>query len=107
MDGATPFGLNGGQLMVGGEAGKEAIVPLENDTKGIELIASKLYENMPYSHTTVIQDKMNDILKKLDELSKMKMVTETGALVGQLAPQMDSALGNITEYKGRGLATRW
>lgn len=107
MDGVTPFGLNGGQLMVGGEAGKEAIVPLENDTKGIELIASKLYENMPYSDTTVIQDKMNDILKKLDELSKMKMVTETGALVGQLAPQMDSALGNITEYKGRGLATRW
>lgn len=34
MDGATPFGTNGNNLMVGGEAGREAILPLTDKVLG-------------------------------------------------------------------------
>lgn len=38
----TAFGMNGNNVMVGGEAGAEAIVPLENNTKWLDKIADKL-----------------------------------------------------------------
>ena len=38
----TAFGMNGGNMMVGGEAGAEAIVPLENNTEWLDKIADKL-----------------------------------------------------------------
>ena len=41
VDGETPA--------VVGEAGAEAVIPLEKNTKGIELIAQKLFEKMPIS----------------------------------------------------------
>lgn len=107
MDGITPFGLNGNQLMVGGEAGKEAIIPLEKDTRGIELIASKLEENMHSENSVVIQEKMNTIIKLLEMLTGMKIVLDSGAMVGQLAPAMDVALGDIYAAKGRGGRSRW
>ena len=34
MDGATIFGMNGGNMMIGGEAGKEAILPLNKKVLG-------------------------------------------------------------------------
>lgn len=38
----TVFGMNGNRAMVGGEAGAEAIVPLEKNTKWLDKIANKL-----------------------------------------------------------------
>lgn len=38
----TAFGMNGGNVMVGGEAGAEAIVPLEKNTEWLDKIADKL-----------------------------------------------------------------
>jgi ABC-type multidrug transport system fused ATPase/permease subunit len=38
----SAFGMNGNRLMVGGEAGAEAIVPLEKNTKWLDKIANKL-----------------------------------------------------------------
>ena len=38
----TAFGMNGGNMMVGGENGAEAIVPLENNTEWLDKIADKL-----------------------------------------------------------------
>ena len=38
----TAFGMNGGNMMVGGEAGAEAIVPLEKNTEWLDKIADKL-----------------------------------------------------------------
>lgn len=90
-----------------GEAGKEAVIPLENNTKGIELIASKLSENMPRLNDEVIQDKMNTIIDKLEQLLNLDIKLDSGALVGGLAPAMDTALGTIYEAKGRGGRSTW
>jgi hypothetical protein len=38
----TVFGMNDNRAMVGGEAGAEAIVPLERNTKWLDKIANKL-----------------------------------------------------------------
>lgn len=38
----TAFGMNGNNIMVGGEAGAEAMVPLEKNTKWLDIIADKL-----------------------------------------------------------------
>ena len=38
----TAFGMNGGNMMVGGEAGAEAIVPLEKNTEWLDKIADRL-----------------------------------------------------------------
>ena len=34
MTGATVFGMNGNNLQVGGEAGREAVIPLNKETLG-------------------------------------------------------------------------
>lgn len=102
MDGNTLFGLNGNQLMIGGENGKEAIIPLEKDTAGIELIASKLSENMNQGDSVVLQDKLNTIIRLLEMLTGMKIVLDSGELVGRIAPMMNSALGDIASANGRG-----
>ena len=39
--------LDSPTLAMVGEAGKEAVVPLENNTQGLDLLASKLLERMP------------------------------------------------------------
>lgn len=39
--------LNKATLAIAGEAGPEAVIPLSRNTKGIELIANRLLENMP------------------------------------------------------------
>ena len=41
--------LNEPTLAMVGEAGKEAVVPLENNTQGLDLLANKLLERMPSS----------------------------------------------------------
>lgn len=38
----TAFGMNGGNMMVGGESGAEAIVPLEKNTEWLDKIADRL-----------------------------------------------------------------
>lgn len=102
MDGNTLFGVNGNQLMIGGENGKEAIIPLEKDTAGIELIASKLSENMNQGDSLAVQDKLNTIIDKMDEILRMGVVLDSGELVGRIAPMMNSALGDIASANGRG-----
>ena len=42
MTKATPFGFNNGNLAVGGEAGREAILPLDRNTQWQDQIAIKM-----------------------------------------------------------------
>lgn len=45
MNGPTVFGMNGNNLMVGGEAGPEAVLPLNKPTMG--MLASHIMEQLP------------------------------------------------------------
>ena len=89
------------QVSVVGEDGAEAIVPLEHNTGWIDKVAAKVVNSMGGT----VSD--NRLLNKIDELittiKSNKIYLDSGTLVGELAPAMDSTLGNISRLKRRGV----
>lgn len=99
MNDPTAFGVNpnNGKVMVGGEAGAEAIAPI--DTL-LDYVRTAVNE----SNAGLAEALQNIILLLSDympQLANMQLVLDSGALVGSLAPSMDEELGNIQRRKGR------
>lgn len=79
----TAFGMNGSSLMVGGEAGPEAILPLSGFYKQLEtMIDSKLNMGSMEKYLAIIADN-----------SSKGIYLEDGTLVGHLLPAIDAGLG--------------
>jgi phage-related protein len=89
----TPYGLKGV-----GEAGPEAVTP-------ISVLQNYVADAVENSNNNVVH-KLNtlvDILTRyLPELSERQMVLDTGEMVGALTYKIDSALGDLSEKRGRG-----
>lgn len=83
---------------VGGEAGAEAIAPIETLLGYVRTAVAEQTGNMG-EQLAMIRELLEDILP---QLTTMQMVTDTGALVGEIAPMVDSKLGDIAKRKGRG-----
>lgn len=82
LRGITPFGVDGrGTVHYGGEAGAEAVV-------GVSSLRG------------MIQQSVNNALGGL----RLQVVLDSGVLVGEIAPQMDTALNDIADWKGGGRA---
>lgn len=77
-----------------GEDGAEAVVPLEKNTEWIDKLAAKVNGGNPAV--------MNRIIELLEELTSMKIYLNNEVLVGELAPAMDTKLGDINRLRGRG-----
>jgi len=78
--------LDSPTLAMVGEAGKEAVVPLENNTGGLDLLASKLLERMPHSDNSGFGD--GDLILQVD-----------GSVIGKVALKQLRKMqrqGNIT-----------
>lgn len=98
LDRPTAFGINGNNLMVGGEAGPEAIAPIS--------------ELMKYTAAAVdgsnagLESKLDVLIglltNYLPALTQRQLVLDTGELVGAMAGPMDKALGDLAFKKGRG-----
>ena len=99
MTDPTAFGVNpySGNVMVGGEAGAEAIAP-------IETLKSYIREAVDGSNMQ-LYNLLNAILmllrEYLPELANMQLVTDTGALVGELGAPMYDEFGRIAHNRGR------
>lgn len=92
MAGPTIFGMNGSSLMAGGEAGKEAILPLtEFYTKLESILTSKL-------NTTG----MERYLAVIAANSGKGIYLDDGTLVGRLLPAIDSGLADYSIRARRG-----
>ncbi|HEL0590438.1 TPA: phage tail tape measure protein [Streptococcus equi subsp. zooepidemicus] len=79
----TIFGMNGSSLMAGGEAGKEAILPLSGFYKQLEaMIDSKMNTAGMEKYLAIIADN-----------SSKGIYLEDGTLVGHLLPAIDDGLG--------------
>lgn len=95
LDSPTIFGYSNGRFLGGGEAGSEAVVGTNSllgmirdavaDSSENGTLISMLAEYLPY----------------LPQMANMQMVTDTGALVGQLAPRIDEQLGVIAMRQRR------
>ena len=99
MNDPTMFGFNPftGKAMVGGEAGAEAIAP-------IETLKAYIREAVAESNMQVA-DSMNAILSLMQqympEMANKQLILNTGAIVGELASPMNEELGKLTQMRRR------
>lgn len=87
----TLFGMNGTNLMAGGEAGAEAILPLKNFYNQLENILS----------TRLDTSAMEQYLSVIAANSSKGIYLEDGTLVGHLLPAIDSKLGQMQKLNRR------
>ncbi|KSU22212.1 Phage tail length tape-measure protein [Lactococcus lactis subsp. lactis] len=100
LNSPTIFGMNGNNLQVGGEAGREAVLPLNKDTLGG--IGRGISETMQ-SDQQAILDKLDELIEILSLLGfDFDIRLDDGTLVGKLADKIDRALGDNVKRKARG-----
>lgn len=87
----TVFGMNGSSLMAGGEAGKEAVLPLKGFYNQLEHILSSRMNT----------GKMEQYLAIIANNSSKGIYLEDGTLVGHLLPAIDSSLGKAQKLNRR------
>ena len=87
----TVFGMNGSSLMAGGEAGKEAVLPLKGFYDQLEHILSSRMNT----------GKMEQYLAVIANNSSKGIYLEDGTLVGHLLQAIDSRLGQAQKLNRR------
>lgn len=92
MTSPTFFGMNGTSLMAGGEAGAEAILPLNGFYDRLEQILSSRL------NTTAMEQYLSVIAAN----SGKGIYLDDGTLVGRLLPSIDSGLADYSIRSGRG-----
>ena len=87
----TVFGMNGSSLMAGGEAGKEAILPLKGFYDQLEnILSARLNMTAMEKYLAIIADN-----------SSKGIYLEDGTLVGHLLPDIDGELGRSQKLQRR------
>ena len=87
----TIFGMNGSSLMAGGEAGREAILPLSGFYKQLEaMLAEKMNMHNVEKYLAVIAAN-----------SGKGIYLDDGTLVGRLLPAIDNGLGQQQKLNAR------
>lgn len=99
----TLFGVDdtSGKLMAGGEAGREAVAPIDTLT-GYVRDAVRVETGAISERMDTLVNMLADYLPRVLSGMERPMVLDTGALVGGIGSAMDSELGNINRMKGRG-----
>ena len=87
----TIFGMGQSTLLAGGEAGKEAVLPLDGFYKQMESMLAK-------SNNTA---KMESLLSVIAENSSKGIYLDNGVLVGYLLPAIDTGLGKKHKIQRR------
>lgn len=95
----TAFGFNPmtGKVMGGGEAGAEAIVPI-NLLQDYVKTAVQDNNNGLITMLTAILNLLNQYLP---HMAQMQLVLDSGATIGALAPGMNAKLGSISNFDER------
>lgn len=101
----TAFGINpaNGKMMVGGEAGAEAIAPIAVLQKYIQEAVGANDMQIVEAINEGFNQLINLLLQYIPQLSNMQLVMDTGVVVGELAPQMDVELGKLAIKNKRGV----
>lgn len=99
MNQPTAFGINrNGQIMAGGEAGSEVVSGTETLMNMISSAVSAQNERL----VEILETILAMLAQYMPEMANMQLVTDTGALVGAIAPQVDEQIGLIAKRKQRG-----
>lgn len=101
LDGATIFGMSGGSLLGGGEAGPEAVAP-------IDVLQGYIRDAVSASASEQDGGKLDELIAAVMELSRkidrLRLFLDGDALVGGIVERMDIALGERDALTGRGFA---
>ena len=89
------------QLIMAGEEGREAIVPLERNTGWIRSVAAELSEEYNSGAMQEIADEVRELSEKID---RIRVVLDSGELVGGISEEIDRVLGRNAGYVSRGVA---
>lgn len=86
-----------------GEDGAEAVVPLERNIEWIDKVAAQ-FNNRTEKNVSSdeLVRRMNRIIELLEQMIDRNIYLDSGVLVGELAPAMDSRLGRIYAKANRG-----
>ena len=71
LDGAQIFGMMGNNFLGGGEAGREAVLPLENHTEWMDTLADKVRNGLPDSNSD-IEGYYNGIQRILEHMENLE-----------------------------------
>lgn len=85
-----------------GERGREAVIPLERNTKGLDEIAQRLTERLPSvnNNDKALLDKLDGIYERL---GRLQVVLDNGTLVGEILEDIDVGLANRQLLNARGV----
>lgn len=104
MNSPTAFGINSlGQIMAGGEAGSEVVSGTDTLMNMIASAVASRNNALVEAVNEGFANLMAMLSEYLPEMANMQLVTDTGALIGELAPGMDDALGILAMRKERGI----
>lgn len=98
LDKPTIFGMSGNTLLGGGEAGKEAIAPI--DTLQAYIRDAVKENDQPIVRALIEQ--FERLMDYLDRSMPKGVTLDSGALVGSLLPAVDTGLANRLEHTRRG-----
>lgn len=95
--------LKKGQIGLLEGSGAEAVVPLEKNTGWLDKIADRLNGNMTAGQTDLLwlSERINKIISLLENLCGCKLYLDTGALVGELTPAINTNMGEIFIHQMR------
>lgn len=85
-----------------GEAGREAVIPLENNTGGLAEIARKLAEFMVDTPAIGNNELLTILTRIYERLERLQVVLDSGELVGGILDPMDTALNDKYNKVARG-----
>ncbi|MFL2116271.1 hypothetical protein ACEN4P_01415 [Marinilactibacillus psychrotolerans] len=102
LEKATAFGMNGNNIQVGGEAGREAVLPL--NAKNLAGIGAGIAEASGFDLQGIIQ-LLRELIDKVDNIyfnpDDFTIVLDDGTIVGKLAPKYSKEFKRIEESKKR------
>ena len=101
LDSPTIFGMKGSHLLGAGEAGSETVV-------GTRSLMEMIQRAVTVNDAPLIQvidtwgSRFMDLfLTYFPQFANMQVVMDSGVLVGEIAPSMDSKMGRLIELRGR------
>ena len=101
LNGASIFGSMNGKMLGGGEKGSEMVVGTQYLMDMIRQASSQGDVSIAAAFEVMTNRIVGIMAEYFPQFANMKMVMDTGTLVGVLTPEVDARLGQIAGYKER------
>lgn len=102
LNGASIFGSLNGKLLGGGESGSEMVVGTQHMMSMIQQATSQSNNKVVAAIDNMARNAIGIMAEYFPQFANMQMVTDTGALIGELTPGINARMGDAAELRERG-----